>query len=187
MSFHNTVDTHQHTHSHSYPHTNTHTLTQTHPGFSSPHSNLLPVRDLSSAPLDWHTLNQMPFPRSLLRIFLHRRNKKKTRIWSESGLPTPGATRRSGARRRLPELPGSPRGLEAGAGALWPACVPAEPRAAGLELRCLLSASPATRKAVYGDTQCEKGADLKRRRMQARTTKVSYSKVCASPLLSSTP
>ncbi len=56
-----------------------------------------------------------------------------------------------------------------------------------LELRCLLSASPATRKAVYGDTQCEKGADLKRRRMQARTTKVSYSKVYASPLLSSTP
>lgn len=106
--------------------------------------------------------------------------------------PPQSSRRRARSARAAP--PGSPRGSAPAAALGAPrraaprsACVPAEPRAACLELRCLLSASPATRKAVYGDTQCEKGADLKRRRMQARTTKVSYSKVCASPLLSSTP
>lgn len=79
-------------------------------------------------------------------------------------------------------LPGSPRCSQpaaerAAAGEQW--------LAAPLCVCCSAVFSPRVlqqEKAVYGDTQCEKGAYLKRRRMQARTTKVSYSKVYASPL-----
>lgn len=172
---------HTNTHQHTHVHTHTHTHAHTHPSFS-PHSNSPPVRDLSSAPLDWH-FKPDPVSSSVFSSTTVKKHwfcpTQSSRGWAQNVRAAPGGV--------SPTLPGSLRGSMAGAGAFWSACVPAEPRAAGLELRCLLSASPATRKAVYGDTQCEKGADLKRRRMQARTTKVSYSKVCASPLLSSTP
>ena len=59
------TQTHTHTHTHNtHTHTHTHTQhTRTHTrGFSSPpHSNLLPVWELSSSRLDWQKLNKMPF------------------------------------------------------------------------------------------------------------------------------
>lgn len=178
MSFHNTA-CFTHTPDPTHAHARTHRHTQ---GFSSPpHFNLLPVLGVvlfssSSAEI----LNRMRVPNSSISDFLFIR----TGGVGQSGVSAPG----TGSHPRTAALhsPGSLRALQPTVAPLVRAQRCAAPRracspAACLQLRCLLSARPATRKAVYGDTQCEKGADLKRR-MQARTTKVSYSKVYASPI-----
>lgn len=186
VSFHNTACftyTPTPTHTNTYTPTHSHTHTQ---GFSSPpHSNLLPVWELSSSRLDWHKLNTislnllqyLPLASQLVRDRAPDAGRETSKRHPPHVPPPPPTPPNSPVVRAVSIRQPARFGRRA---APWSPAV-------CLELRCLLSASPATRKAVYGDTQCEKGADLKRRRMQARTTKVSYSKVYASPLLSSTP
>lgn len=175
----------QHTPTHTHRHTHTHTQ-----GFSSPpHSNLLPVWELSSSRLDWHKLNTISL--NLLQYLpLASPGEEASTCPGQSPRRRPrNVQAASSACSPPPTPPNSPvvRAVSIRQPARFGRRAAPWSPAVCLELRCLLSASPATRKAVYGDTQCEKGADLKRRRMQARTTKVSYSKVYASPLLSSTP
>lgn len=120
VSFHSTV---------LYTHTLTHTRTRTHQhaqGFSTPpHSNLLPVWELSSSRLDWQKLNKLPC-RSASFVSI------SPTADGASACPGQSSSRRHPARTfrsypppdpsHQPPTPGSPCAFDPAAGARLSAC-----------------------------------------------------------------
>ncbi len=93
---HTDSNTHWHTHRHTHQHTQ---------GFSSPpHSNLLPVWELSSSRLDWQKLNKMPF-RSTSSMSSSRISRRGSLHLSGTELLTPAVKRPAGTLRKLPPCP----------------------------------------------------------------------------------
>lgn len=170
VSFHSTV---------LYTHTLTHTRTRTHQhaqGFSSPpHSNLLPVWELSSSRLDWQKLNKLPC-RSASFVSI------SPTADGASACPGQSSSRRHPARtfRSYPPPTRATNHQHLVVRALSTrqpvrdcrrADSGVQPRRLSGALRCLLSASPATRKSRLWRHTMWKGGRFKKEKNASKNNK----------------